>query len=85
MKKSSKLLVLGLALLLAALCLVMIALPVFATNGDYGINSGGGATNTPAATSTPTCTDGNWGQEENGAWVCIANPEPTNTPFAGSP
>lgn len=30
-------------------------------------------TNTSAPTATPTCTDGQWGQEPNGAWVCIPN------------
>lgn len=81
--RTRKLTLLALALALAAL--IVLILPVFALGGDYGVNTGGGATNTPGPTATPTCTDGQWGQEPNGAWVCIANPEPTNTPFVGSP
>ncbi len=35
-------------------------------------------TATPAGpTATPTCLDGQWGQEPNGAWVCIPNSELT--------
>lgn len=75
MTKSKRRIALGI-LLLAALCAVLIALPVFATNDDYGVSGDGSGANatlnamSSAAPPSPTGID----------LVSTNTPVPTNTP-----